>query len=224
MIKILLNLSFFIIYSLSFSNNDISLFIKKPAFITKNNVYIIKTIINKSDINGFSKYEIHLPDFVKIKAVKTSGANFIQKGNIAKFIWLILPNENEVEIKYQIELLPEYKNTHLKLKSRFFFLNNNSKTKFINFNTEIKVLKKIKIIPFNTEYTHYSIQFGAFSKKLNPKLKHKLFNSLNMTIIKEGKYYKYRYGNFKTKDEAIYFLKQQNITQNVYLIPANNKN
>ena len=197
------NVLFFSFFTFGCAN--ISFFVKTPKLIEKGKIYTIQTTINKNDLDGFSKFEIALPQGVEIKPIKTSGANFIIENNIAKFIWLFLPTTENVVIEYAISIKKDLAENELKLINRFFYMKD-KKSKYISFDKNIAVEKNIELekTANNEAYdnTYYSVQIGAFSKKLsNSKLK-SLFNREDLIEYYENGMYKYRFGSFDSKEEA----------------------
>lgn len=59
--------------------------------------------INKGEVTGFAKLQLEIPAGLTARAIKKSGASFTFSGQKAKFIWMTLPDTQEVEVEYELE-------------------------------------------------------------------------------------------------------------------------
>jgi len=199
--------------SLNSFSNDISFLIKHPKTTDGGSSFTVTVVIQKQAVSGFSKFEIEIPNGFAIRALETAGARFIKKGNIGKFIWLGLPNSEEVNISYQVYVPLNASNTY-KTKSTFYFLNQKEKssTSFSSFYTlELKninySLKELNslIAQFPDRDIYYQVQIGAYENPIESENLSAFFNiKTDIRIDFENGLYKYIVGPFtdyfKAKD------------------------
>ncbi len=208
--------------SVSFSN-VISFFVKSPKSIEIEKVCTVEVVINKENLTDISKYEFTIPDNVDIFPIETTGSNFIRNKNTVKFIWLNMPSGNYISIKYGVKLPSNFNVKQLDINSKFFYIKD-GESKHIDF-TKTLIVKIVRRIDFKSETPYYSIQLGAYKNKLNKnRLKNLFPKNVKIYVVYENGLYKYRYGHFKTKDEAVYFVKRFFSKQNIFITPLSNEN
>ena len=59
----------------------------------------IEIKINKGILNGFARLQLELPEGVIIKESEDKGSSYSVTGNVAKWVWASLPEDNEISIK-----------------------------------------------------------------------------------------------------------------------------
>jgi hypothetical protein len=67
------------------------------------NEYDISVKINKGSIKGFAKFQELLPLGCTIKSKETNGGSFSESDGKAKFVWVSLPPDEEINISYILE-------------------------------------------------------------------------------------------------------------------------
>jgi len=65
--------------------------------------YEVKLSINKSSLNSFGKIEEYLPPNYIASEGESQNAMFSFNRNVAKFLWMVLPDDDLIEITYFIE-------------------------------------------------------------------------------------------------------------------------
>ena len=100
---LLFNMLGLLIYQLFFSDG-VSLTANMPKTIDAGGSGKIEVHINKGNISGFAKLQQELPQGVKASIIDAKGASFSFSGNIVKFIWTSLPNEQEFVVSYKIDV------------------------------------------------------------------------------------------------------------------------
>ncbi len=73
-----------------------------PEEVVKDSTYIVDVIIKKGDLFGFAKYQQDFPEGFEVKPVETAEASFTYADGKMKFIWMALPEKDEVKITYAI--------------------------------------------------------------------------------------------------------------------------
>ncbi len=208
-----------------YSANNISFFVQSPSYLMSGETYNVNVTINRDDVKGYSKFEIEVPNGFELEATQTSGANFIFDNNIAKFIWILLPNIDELTISYKITIPKNYIGKD-KIFNRFFYIYNNER-QLQEFYSNIKVVniendKNNFASVLTINEIVYKVQIGAFSNKLN----NNFLNSINIKKYKieevlDNYLYKYLVADFKTLEEAQKFIENCNI-DGAFIIAFNN--
>jgi len=89
------------ILSWFFSGNvDISQSLPQQANV--NEAFTVEITINKSDLEGFAKYQVVLPAGLSATPGETKGATFSFKDQKVKFIWMALPTDETITISYKV--------------------------------------------------------------------------------------------------------------------------
>jgi hypothetical protein len=97
-----------------------------PAAMAVNGVSVIKVKINKSDIEGFAKLEIAVPQGFAARAIETKGASFTFSDQKMRFVWMTLPDVDHFDITYQLVKMSGSADL-TKLQGVFSFIQNNKK-------------------------------------------------------------------------------------------------
>ncbi len=74
-----------------------------PSEVDAGNEYTVEITLNKEDISSFARFQQELPGGLKVKKIQTANADFSFQDNQVKFIWLKLPEEEQITISYAIE-------------------------------------------------------------------------------------------------------------------------
>ena len=210
-------------YSFAISHSNVSLFVRSPNQVNAGEIFRVDITINKYEIKGFSKFETFLPKGFKIEPIKHTGAIFIFKDDVAKFIWLELPNTESLNLSYNI-IVPEYYKGKEKITGAFHYIFNNKKH-FQNFNSHLNIKnekpdelslfddeEKISTDAFSTNSINkdvcFKVQLAAFSKKVSDDFISELYTPV--CRVKEefvNGLHKYYVGEFYNIDIAIKFKK-----------------
>ena len=72
--------------------------------IVKNtdNEYVINLKIKKGNTKGFARYSDYLPETLTAKATKTDDASFSVADGKVKFVWVTVPDKEELELSYTL--------------------------------------------------------------------------------------------------------------------------
>lgn len=94
----LVSMSFFTI----FLSDGIEIETNLPDELVMDSTYIVDVVIKKGDLFGFAKYQQNFPEGFDAKPVETAEASFTFADGKMKFIWMALPEEEEVKITYAL--------------------------------------------------------------------------------------------------------------------------
>ena len=76
-----------------------------PNQLVKDSTCIVEVVINKRDLFGFAKFQQNFPEGFDVKPVETSEASFTFADGRMKFIWMALPEKEEVKISYAVTVM-----------------------------------------------------------------------------------------------------------------------
>lgn len=86
--------------------NKVKLAVNAPVTASLGTEFTVELTIAKEGENGFCKLEQMLPVGFIATEVETVGAVFIFEKQTAKFIWLNIPNNNTIKVKYKVKVDP----------------------------------------------------------------------------------------------------------------------
>jgi hypothetical protein len=207
-----------------YSQNDIFVDILLPPKLEAGKNYSIDIIIHKNNISGFAKLEVYLPVGIELLPIENSGSTFIRQEQLAKYIWLELPNINDIKLTANINI--DYRISGYKeIYGNFYFIQDKNKSKIsigvIPFqvlndfswkndlkNKQVieypKTTEIVKIKPQKLNLTeYYRVQIAAFKRKIPKNQLVELYPEIE--FIKEeftDGLYKYTIGDFATLDDA----------------------
>ncbi len=77
---------------------DVSVGMIVPSSGTQGQEFQISITVNKSDVTGFARLQLDMPQGFTVKAGQTQGATFSFKDNKARFLWMSLPAEKTLNL------------------------------------------------------------------------------------------------------------------------------
>lgn len=110
--------------------------------------FIVNVKIKKGNIKGFAKFQETLPVGYTAKGDKTNGSSFSVSDGKAKFVWVSLPESEELLISYFLEKGKTAK-PDAKLTGEFSYLENNQ-TKKINLSNDF-IKANSSVVSINTK-------------------------------------------------------------------------
>lgn len=202
-------------------NADVSIFMRTPKTVNAGETYRVDITINKNGLKGFSKFETQIPAGFEITPINSNSSTFIINKSYAKFVWIEMPEDESLEISYDVRV-PSYYSGDNKISGAFHYIYNNEKysQKFCsvlniyNSNPELiplppksnEVLSNEalneSILSIN-ENISFCVQLAAFSKKITPDILAELYEpSFRVKEVYENGLYKYYVGGFNTLQAA----------------------
>jgi len=98
--------------------------------IAKGNVegeYVVNLKVNKGLTKGFARYSDDLPADMSAKAGKTEGASFSVSDGKIKFVWVAVPEKEELDLSYTITGV----NKSINLDGEYSYLEQNQSKKYL---------------------------------------------------------------------------------------------
>lgn len=77
-----------------------------PAKLNPGESTDVVVTIQKGKIQGFAKLQINVADGLKIEPIDNNGASFTFNDQKAKFIWMSVPTQSSITVKYRLTALP----------------------------------------------------------------------------------------------------------------------
>ena len=175
--------------------------------------------INKGGIGNFAKYQMDAPIGYIVSAIEVKGGNFTFENQRAKIVWVSIPTEPEVTLKFKIQASSTAVSPGT-FSQKFYYLENNEKkevegtpatvtivvekvvetktveTKSVETKKTETVAKKANVTEAGTSYR---VQLGAFT---NEPTKGKFPGAGSVQIEFIDGLHKVTTGNFASADEA----------------------
>lgn len=129
-IFILVNMAGILLFN-TFMSQDVTVKVTAPVTVVAGNTVEIEVQINKGDLMGFARYQVELPNGVVASPVERAFADFSFKDNTLKLIWLNLPPEEVITIKYSLKINERLKGD-LDLAGTFSFIENNQRKQSVD--------------------------------------------------------------------------------------------
>lgn len=108
------------------TNQDVSLIIMAPAQAEAGTTVDVEIELYKGDLTGFARFQQELPYGVTASPVYPADMNFAFEDNALKMIWLNLPEDDIITIRYQIHINERLKG-ELQLGGTFSYIENNQR-------------------------------------------------------------------------------------------------
>ncbi|MFO7828055.1 MAG: hypothetical protein R6V23_05500 [Bacteroidales bacterium] len=105
MVKHLLLLLYtWIVLALNFIFSDVTLNMNVPGQVEAGNEITVEVTFNKSDFESFARFQQEIPAGLTPVPVNTANADYSFKDQKVKFIWLKLPDEEEITVSYKLQV------------------------------------------------------------------------------------------------------------------------
>jgi len=102
-ILLLFNMLGFFLLNLFFSGS-VGLNMVAPKEVNAGKEFEVEVTLDKGDINSFARFQQDLPAGLSAQAIETSNAEFSFRDQKVRFVWLRLPDESSITIKYKIRV------------------------------------------------------------------------------------------------------------------------
>lgn len=209
-----------------YSSTPVSYCVKSPSLIFAGETYNVTITIHKNSISGSSKFEVVFPKGFEIEPINTSGSNFIFENNKAKFIWVILPQTDEINLSYTVKV-PNVYSGEEKIIRKFFYVSN-QKVVEDKFCSLINIVENDILFTINNNSKNiennisFKLQVGAYVNKISSSkiLEYVVDNYKIEEEFTDG-FYKYTIGEFSSLELAEK-LKAKSKVKNAFIIAFNN--
>ncbi len=108
------------------SKNNVVMDIHAPAEIVAGSTVDVDIELHKGDLSGFARFQQQLPNGVTASPVLPADMNFTFEDNTVKMIWLNLPREEIITVRYRLHI-NERLSGNLDLNGTFSYIENNQR-------------------------------------------------------------------------------------------------
>ncbi len=119
--KVLLLLMCFAVYPLTAQQGGVSFSLDAPENVVAGNDFEVTLTFNKGDLKDYSRFSQDLPPGFTASNVISPNADFTFSDQRIRIIWLKLPDEQEIEVQYAIDV-HERLSGKLELSGTFAFV------------------------------------------------------------------------------------------------------
>jgi len=103
--KVLLSSVFLFIFLTAYAHqHEASVVVQAPQKVEVGETFTVKLTIRKNEASGFARLQIDFPSFFNVKSDEKAGATFSYQNGNARFLWVSLPDEEEIHILFFIKL------------------------------------------------------------------------------------------------------------------------
>jgi len=114
------------LFSFFFGDTPVTLSGNFPKNAKVATEFIAEIKVNKSNIGGFAKLQLEVPQGFTVKELDSRTGNFSFATNIAKIIWTAMPSDPEFTVKFTISAEASAAGAKT-IASKFSYVNNNNK-------------------------------------------------------------------------------------------------
>lgn len=100
-----------------------------PSNMRAGEQVLVEVSIDKSDIQGFAKMELMLPQGFIATPAETKGASFTFSERKVRFVWMTLPTEQNFTVSYYLECDPSFSGKY-EVSGTFSYINDNQRVDF----------------------------------------------------------------------------------------------
>lgn len=180
--------------------------------------YNVLVKIKKPGVKGFAKYQELVPEGYIIKGGNTSGSSFSVSDGKAKFVWVSLPPEDEINISYIVEL-GSNANPSAGLNGEFSYLENDQTKKkklpvdFINDNGAVVTSKTFSGNQATNNSSNNSVSNNNSSNSNNSSASNN--NSGSSSSNSAGIAYRVQIGAFTNAIASSVLARKFNVSENI---------
>lgn len=110
----------------NFFNGEINVKVEAPSSIVAGDEFQVKVTLSKGNLESFSRLMQELPAGLRATSISTSNADFTFKEQKVRFIWLKMPEEQDITVVYNIKVDQRLKGT-FDLSGKFSYIDNNER-------------------------------------------------------------------------------------------------
>ena len=124
-ILLLFNMLGFFLLNLFFSGS-IGLNMVAPKEVNAGKEFEVEVTLDKGDIGSFARFQQDLPAGLSAQVVETSNAEFSFRDQKVRFVWLRLPSQSSITIKYKVRVNDRLIGS-FKLGGKFSYIEDNER-------------------------------------------------------------------------------------------------
>lgn len=124
-ILLLFNMLGFFLLNLFFSGS-VGLNMVAPKEVNAGKEFEVEVTLDKGDVSSFARFQQDLPAGLSAQAVETSNAEFSFRDQKVRFVWLQLPGQSSITIKYKVRVNDRLTGS-FKLGGKFSYIEDNER-------------------------------------------------------------------------------------------------
>jgi hypothetical protein len=171
-------LNLLVILVLQLFPGDVSVTLLAPSEVTAGKEFDVKLTLNKSDLEGFSRFQQNIPPGLEAVSASSANADFTFSENRLRLIWLRMPQEEQVTVTYRIKVDPRLKGT-FDLGGKFSYIENNERK-----SVDVKPAS-VTILPSPDVDPSLIVDISEFEQKVIQKITPVSEESLNIACIRQ---------------------------------------
>jgi hypothetical protein len=121
-------------------SDEIKVSTNMPAEVIQDSVYTVEVIIDKGDVIGFAKFQQNMPPGFDVQPGEVADASFTFADGKVKFIWMAIPEQEQVKITYTIKATADAPESAT-VNGKFSYIDDMERKSYDLPNQSIKVLK-----------------------------------------------------------------------------------
>lgn len=182
MAKILLPFfNLFVILVLQLFPGDVSITLQAPSSVTAGTEFDVLITLNKSQLEGFSRFQQNIPPGLEAISASSANADFSFSENRLRLIWLRMPQQDEVTVTYRIKVDPRLKGT-FDLGGKFSYIDDNER-KSVDVTPQY-----ITIMPSPDVDPSLIVDISEFEKRYIPRVTPVSEEAVNIACIRQKPY------------------------------------
>ncbi|HEX2396003.1 MAG TPA: hypothetical protein VHI78_11705, partial [Bacteroidales bacterium] len=127
MVKLIVTLlNLLVIFALQIFPGDVSVRLDVPSEVQAGSEFDVKITLNKGNLDGFSRFQQSIPAGLTVSPVVSSNADFSFSEKRVRFIWLRIPENDEITFSYRVKIDERLKGT-FNLSGKFSYIENNER-------------------------------------------------------------------------------------------------
>jgi len=127
MIKLIITFfNMLILIALQLFQDNISIRLEVPGQVQAGSEFDVKVILNKGDLDGFSRLQQNFPAGLTATSGNSADADFTFTEKRVRFIWLRTPQTGEIAVTYHVKIDERLKGTFM-LGGKFSYIENNER-------------------------------------------------------------------------------------------------
>jgi hypothetical protein len=127
MVKLIVTLlNLLVIFVLQIFPDDVSVKLEVPSQVQAGSEFEVKITLTKGDLDGFSRFQQTIPAGLTATPTLSSDADFSFTDKRVRFIWLRIPENDEITLSYRVKIDERLKGT-FNLGGKFSYIENNER-------------------------------------------------------------------------------------------------
>ncbi|HDP55133.1 MAG TPA: SPOR domain-containing protein [Bacteroidetes bacterium] len=129
-----------------FSGSNVSLEMRVPQEVNAGSEFDIEVVLQKTGLESFARFQQELPRGLTAQVVDNPNASFVFEEQKVKFIWLRLPQDNEMKISYRVRVDERLKG-NFTIDGLFSYIDGNERKSVSTSSKQVSIVPSTRIDP-----------------------------------------------------------------------------